>query len=256
MMKNRLIHIAKNLRDSNKEKVNGRVACLGRDIFDLTYQTEPKPVLINQQKARIDLLMDWLNGAPKPRSKLIKRHLLRRDVISMIDQQELLPWKPESKIKYFLIDSFSELTDQKFTHKSEGWSFCAHYSDINHSLEFRNEFECHGLLPLNELCNYYNRFFDWVAANYPQKYIFFIHFPTKLDNRHVYKERGDHIFETIAEISKQRPFVKNIYLHDESVFKNESDEYPYHYARETYVSFTEIWKNMLQVEVHENAYTE
>lgn len=256
MINNRLIHIAKKLRYLNKEKVNGRVACLGRDIFDLTYQTEPKPVLINQQKARIDLLMDWLNGAPKPRSKLIKPHLLRRDIISMIDQQELLPWNAESKIKYFLIDSFSELTDQKFTHKSEGWSFCVNYSDINHSSEFRNEFDCHGLLPLNQLCNSYERFFDWVEANYPQKFIFFIHFPTKLDDRHVYKERGEYIFETIAELCKQRPYVKNIYLDDESVFENEFDEYPYHYAKETYVAFMEIWKNMLQFEAHENAHAE
>lgn len=237
MLKNRLIQIAKNFKDINKKKVNGRVACLGRDVFDLTYQNRPRPALINQQKARVDLLMDWLNGAPRPKAKLIKKYLARQDISPLIDQQEMLPWKTENKIKYFLMDSFSELTDQKFTHKTEGWSFSAHFSDIDHNSDFGQIFEKEGLLSINEIKKEYELFFNWYEVNFPQKNVYYLHFPTNLDTRLIYRDRGAHILSIMKDLENKYVFLKNIVIDENLSLPNDSDPFPYHFHSSTYYAF-------------------
>ena len=141
----------------------GRVACLGRNVFDSRISDLNHPVLINQQKVRCDLWMDYLSGAPRPDTKVVEAHLDRDYVAPTIAEQEKLPWldTPSEKISCLIMDSFAELTDQKFVHRSGGWAFCCHYADINHTPEFDENFIRHGLLPIEEIENVYREFFEW-----------------------------------------------------------------------------------------------
>jgi hypothetical protein len=239
--KRKLIKLAKYFLYFNKNKVYGRVACLGRDVFDINYLAGDKPVLLNQQKVRVDLYLDWLAGMPRPRAEIVKQYLLRHDIYPLIEQQTTSQWDAGSDVLYFAMDSFSELTDQKFTHKQEGWSFCAHYSDIDHKSDFGNYFDCHGLLSISEIEMVYSLFFDWLEKKFPNKIVYFFHFPTKLDDREIYKVRGAEIHRVMLKLEGSKPYIKNVYIDEKFVLKNEKDSFPYHFSKKTNDSFFEQW---------------
>ena len=239
--KRKLINFARYFLNLNKNKVHGRVACLGRDVFDLNYLAGNKPVLFNQQKVRVDLHLDWLNGATRPRVELVRRYILRHDVYPLIEQQATSQWEAGNDILYFVMDSFSELTDQKFTHKKEGWSFCAHYSDIDHKSDFNNYFDCHGLLSISEIERVYGLFFDWIEEKFSKKPVYFFHFPTKLDKRDIYKTRGAEICRIMQKLEASRPYIKNVHIDEKFVFENEHDSFPYHFSKKTNNFFLEKW---------------
>ena len=239
--KRKLINLVKYFLRLNKHKVYGRVACLGRDVFDLRYPVGHKIILINQQKVRVDLFMDWASGATRPRVEQLRKYILRQDIYPLIEEQSTSQWKGGDDALYFFMDSFSELSDQKFTHKKEGWSFCCHYGDIDHESDFKDHFDCYGLLPINEIEKAYGLFFDWIEKKFPGKKVYFTHFPTKLDERDIYKERGSEILRIMLKLQESKPYIKNVYISDELVFENENDSFPYHYSKNTYSSFLDQW---------------
>lgn len=219
----------------------GRTACLGKDIFALRHSKDGRAILINQQKTRVDILCEWIEGGERPKSKKIKGHMSRADIYPLIKEQESLPWLRWKDCDFILMDSFSELTDQKFSHKQEGWSFSCHYSDIKHTLEFDELFENHGLLPTDDIENAYLKFFDLIDSLYPNKKIIFIHFPTCLDERNIYKQRGAEILRVMKKIEQNNSNVINIYVGDEKVNWHEEDKFPYHYSKSTNASFLKEW---------------
>ncbi|MFT3908107.1 MAG: hypothetical protein QM737_01670 [Ferruginibacter sp.] len=223
-------------RVKNEKIILSRVACLGQDVVKL--KEEQKINLINQQKVRIDLLLDRLNGAPKPIVKLIEPHLLRKDILFMLVQQEDLPWF-DMKLSgdTILLDSYSELTDQKFVHKKDGWAFACNYTDINHTDAFKEQFDALGLLKLDELEKYYRLYFDFLNKKYPGKKIIFLHFPTALDKRQHFIERGETIIKVIEKLTKEYPGLVSIRIADKDVHPHEDDDFPYHYGKETYKVF-------------------
>lgn len=220
-----------------KKTAFGRAACLGLDVFKYNNIDKRDVILVNQQKTRVDLLLEWLGGGKRPKADLIERHMARKDVFFMIRQQEKLPWLDvKGKIECLFMDSFSELTDQKFVHRKDNWAFACHYTDISHTPEFENDFRCEGLMDLNRLEEFYGRFFDWFQDHYPGKKVFYIHYPTKMDNRTEFKERGKKVRDVMDRISA-RGNIFNIYIDDEYVFPNEKDNFPYHYGKKTYEEF-------------------
>jgi len=228
----------------HKPSILARVACLGNDCFIMKHGKR-NAKLYNQQKARVDLLGEWIHGAQRPQASRIKPYLMRADIYPFIVQQQEMPWfQTKNDIQYLLMDSFAELTDQKFTHRKEGWSFCCHYTDVNHTPEFEEEFECCGLLAIEEIERVYNDFFDWFEKSYPGKKIFFIHFPATLDNRPIYHERAKAIFNIMQKIESQRKYIYNIAISDENVSWHEDDNFPYHYGKDTYKVFIEEWRRI------------
>ena len=224
-----------------KRLVLGRAACLGKDVFALRYSKDKRALLINQQKTREDLLCEWIDGRERPKSKQIRSHLSRTDIYPLIKEQEYLPWLKWKGCDFILMDSFSELTDQKFSHKQEGWSFCCHYSDIKHTPEFDALFENHGLLPIDDLENAYLKFFDLLNSLHPEKHIVFLHFPTSLDERKMYKERGAEILRVMKKIEEKNSYITNIFIDDNTVDWHEEDKFPYHYSKSTNATFLEQW---------------
>jgi hypothetical protein len=229
--------IAKYVYAINKVKIYGRVACLGRNVFDMRYSTENKVILVNQQKVRVDLFNAWLSGETRPKAEVIEKYMLRKDVFPLIEQQAAPEWREKNDFNYFLMDSFSELTDQKFTHKTERWSFCCHYTDINHDSDFADFFECHGLLPIEDIELQYYLFFDWFEKKFPGKKLYYIHFPTKFDSRNIFKERSKEILRIMKKYQEDRDYIKNIFIGEESVFLKENDVFPYHFSEKTNQSF-------------------
>lgn len=227
-----------------RKKVLGRVACLGSDLFALRYQRKYGFRLINQQKARADLWLEWLAGEAKPNPALAKSHMSRPDIYPLVENQAALPWLTEGKFEFLLMDSFSELTDQRFTHRKEGWSFCCHYSDIDHTAAFDSEFECAGLLPIGEIESVYTRFFEWFAKEHPRKEVIFVHFPTALDERVLYKERSAAILGVMTKLQATQPFIQNLSVDDDVVEWNENDRFPYHFSKLTNLAFVDRWEEL------------
>tara|TARA_B100000963_G_scaffold326779_1_gene314101 strand:+ start:1476 stop:2240 length:765 start_codon:yes stop_codon:yes gene_type:complete len=224
-----------------RPKIFGRTACLGRDLFDLKYKFGKKPLLINKQKVRVDLHMDWIRGHTRPRADIVKKYILRDDIHPLIDQQAEYHWDNRSNIKYFIMDSFSELTDQKFTHKEEGWSFCAHHSDINHESDFSEKFQKNGLLTIQKIEVGYELFFNWFENSFPGKSLYYFHFPTNLDNRQVFRDRGAEILKIMQGFEHKKSFIKNIFIDEKFSFGDESDPFPYHFHEKTYKLFLAEW---------------
>lgn len=224
-----------------RRRVLGRVACLGKSLFALRYPPHNSILLINQQKMRIDLWLDRIKGGARPNARIIKKYLLRHDVYPLIQEQMVLPWNVDEDFEFLLMDSFAELTDQKFTHRKNGWSFCCHFSDLNQSLNLDKIFECQGLLSIDKFELTYISFFDWFQKVYPGKRVVFIHFPTTLDSREIFKLRAAEIKRVMTDIASQRPYIKNVFIDDIDVRPAESDTFPYHFSADTNLAFIRKW---------------
>jgi len=233
----------KKLRNKEKfeHKILARVSCLGKDILKIKFDDYKNIPTSNIQKGRLDLVLEWINGATTPKSNLIKKHLKRKDIFHLIKQQEKIAWKKYKKIEFLVLDSFSELTDQKFTHRKESWSFLAHYSDIEHSKEFTENFQCNGLLSINDIEKAYTNFFAWFEKHYPGKKIFFIHFSTKFDDREELKKRAETIKEIMLNLSNNNKNIINIFLDDNDISRNKDESFPYHYSKKTFEKFVTNW---------------
>ena len=162
----------------------------------------------------------------------------------LIQQQQNLNWfKYKHNWQYLLMDSYSELADQKFTHKKDGWSFCCHYTDINHSEEFNREFICDGLLSVDLLSKAYEDFFDWYEIKYPGKKIIFIHYSSTYDQRPKFAERAQKIREIIISNAQKRSYLIDLYIDDSLYEPNEQDDFPYHYSNATYKEILRVWED-------------
>ncbi|HEY4330875.1 MAG TPA: hypothetical protein VGN88_14125 [Phycisphaerae bacterium] len=228
--------------------VLGRVACLGQEVFGRLCRPAGRMLprrsaLLNMQKVRVDLLMEEIAAAGRERvnraqAARVMGHLARKDVTWLIEQQQRLIWlEHRQPVAFCLMDSFAELTDQQFRHRREGWSFCCHYSDLNHTPEFEAEFECLGLLPVERIETAYRRFFEWFAGAHAGVKVYFVHFPAALDGRAAFKERAGVIREAIKSFGQEHAFIKPVVMADDDVKKAPGDDFAYHFAPETFERF-------------------
>lgn len=211
-----------------------RVACLGQ-------WASPWPLQNNQQKVRIDYLLDVIHGGKRTIAPLTKKYLAFQPIYPLIEQQEALPWLSchPSQFNLVYMDSYCELVDQKFTH-NDGWPFCAYYSDVNHkdvdeTDEFKQFFKCDGLLPIEDFHQKYDQFFNWIKRVNPNSKIIFIHFPTVYDQRQKFKDRGNAIIDAVSSV-QQKYNIKNIIVPDNIVDHYQGHEdypSPYHFGPAT-----------------------
>lgn len=225
-----------------------RSACLGQELFQIVSMGK-KTLFISQQKMRFDLFLDQIKTKNKIMDGLVRKYLTNDSFLfPFIQEQTFLHWLSiKSDISFFMIDSFSELVDKKFTNKKEGWSFCCYGSDVNQTEGFKEDFESFGLIRVEDLDKTYRSFFNWFELKYPKKQIFFIHYPTILDGRPLYVERGKKILEIMKEIAKEKKYIHNICVDDSMVDWTEDDikhMYPYHYSKKTVGEFIIKWKEI------------
>ena len=217
----------------NQQTYPSRMACLGKDVFSSLQ-------LINYQKLRIDLFLNIYKTGRAPRYKTIAPFIKRPDVLPLIAQQTSIEafTREIQCVKHLLMDSYSELVDQQFIHRKEGWSFCANYSDLKHSLEFDETFISNGLLSTKLIKEKYVEFFNVIWKLNSSIVIIFIHFPTLLDDRALFQERGEAIFSAISEINDVR--LVNLKLSDEKVAPNLQAPFPYHFSQQTIAEIQSI----------------
>jgi hypothetical protein len=227
------------LKLTGRQIVLGRFACLGRELLESANLYDSS---INIQKGRVDYLMRCI-GDPgvKARPWEVVKHLNGEDIFSLIHQEaEIESWRQE-RASLFFMDSYSELTDQIFRHRTGNWMFVSNYNDVIHDSDFERNFESLGLLDMSRLESCYTEYFDYIRASYPELPIVFVHFPIKLERRAKFRERYHAICDVIDRLRvRYEPFF-SLTLDEADVFPVEAagDDFPYHYGKKTYDKFAE-----------------
>jgi hypothetical protein len=223
--------------------IMGRTACLGNDLLK---RLDFNMAVCNVQKGRIDYLLEsWLDNDNLTRAKEVVPHIIRNDIKNLIVQQQVLYSPLFSKPKLVFMDSFAELTDQLFQCNGKHWSFCANYSDIEHSKEFKNKFSCKGLLPEEDIENKLDSFIININAMFGEIPIIYVNFPTALDDRKKFKNRGEKILSAASKAAKKYSHFYSFSI-DESIVdfpENTQVEFPYHYCDRVYDTFAEKIKS-------------
>ena len=218
---------------NNDDIIITRTACLGNDSLKIT---DFKVKYIKHQKCRIDYLNEVIKDSNKAISfsSILKKYIPRIDIYDLYIQQ-VLPYNfNNGRIpKCIILDSFSELTDQKFVSKSNPKEyFYLNYSDL--TKDFNSGFNCLGLLNSEEFEKQYFDFFSMVSFKWPSVPIIFINFPKKLENRELFIERHELIKLAIQNTQGNFQSLKIINVPDEIVMPNPNDDFPYHYSNATY----------------------
>lgn len=206
-----------------------RTACLGEWVTETKFGTNHD--FYSQRKVRVDTFIEYINGfLGRPKIEEIKQWLERKDLDQLFIQQNKLEWIDGLKNNpdLIIIDSYSELVDQKFIHK-DNWGFCCCYSDLLHDRYTDKELICHGLLPQDKLYENYVAFFDYIKK-YTNCPIIFIHFPTIFDTREIYINQGKAIFDTITKLADIYN-IQNIYADSDCIEQKDSEVY--HFADKT-----------------------
>ncbi|MBU1667013.1 hypothetical protein KKC13_01230 [bacterium] len=224
-----------------------RTACLGNDVISRLYGKNI--ININYPKNRIDLLATHLNKKISFFSiyKIFHRYYILADSVYMQNQ---IFFDGRIKPKAIFFDSFSELTDQKFTHCTKNFSFYCNFSDLNsNSQELKNIVISNGLIELENLKESYKKVFQNCINTWGEIPIIFMHFPTKLDSREAFKLRAETIERTIKELSSEVKNLHSISIDDSYVdfAQSGNEEYrklPYHYYDKTYEEFSKKIKEL------------
>lgn len=222
----------------------GRYACLGAAILETLGRSYK---IQNIQKGRVDYL---LNAVVDPAricrpAKTIK-YLDRPYIAPTIDQQSW--FCPEVRPELVFVDSFSELTDQLFRHRQDGWQFCCNFQDINHSTEFSNEFECLGLMNLDTLEVAYDSMLRLIDLRWPGVPVAYIHFPDALETREKFVERARRIREVVEVCALRHSNLYSFSVPNAIVSRPKNvepgmEDFPYHYSQATYDAFAEMISN-------------
>jgi hypothetical protein len=215
---------------SRNEYILSRTACLGTDILQIL---KPNYSIYNMQKNRIDLLNSQLTLKLTSISKLNFKHLhaiKEYSIKSMVLQQSNNKWMNGKKPQFIIMDSFSELTDQKFIYKNKNIFFC-NYNDVSRDLMNIGTVKCIGLLDKNLILNEYFNFFQNIDRIFPNIPIFFIIFPSKFETRQELIERASSISDAIEMCATKFPNLHVIsVLETEIEDRPEDTNYIYHYS--------------------------
>lgn len=219
----------------------GRTSCLGNSVFSSNPIWNKKNIIfLNNQKSRVDMLLDLINNKVKvPDIGKIRRYIIDTDVFSILKTMENKNWidcLKQGNFEFLIMDSFSELAEQKFTHKKEGWHFSCYYSQVNQSDDFMSEFEIDGLLREEDIEAVYSAFFSWFFGEYADKKIFFLNMSTKYDERDKFKNRAKIIQKSIDKLSSFYENLISVNL-EESLIVQNNDGKPYHFSMETYLKY-------------------
>ena len=235
----RIIQILK-IRKTSKigsDWIFSRCACLGNDVLKIVNTNNN---IYNIQKGRSDLILNIINEKiENTNPKFVLPYLENLEIYNMIIQQSLI--KEIFKLhppKVIFIDSYSELTDQLFSLNDKS-SFCANYSDLKkNDNETWKTFVRKGLMEVNNFEKKYFQFFSLLRSVFQNVPIVYIHFPTKLDKREKFKQRGEKIKNTISKIKSHFDDFFEIEADNDIVDYNPNDTFPYHYNKETYIDIS------------------
>jgi hypothetical protein len=215
---------------SRNEYILSRTACLGTDILQIL---KPNYSIYNMQKNRIDLLNSQLTLKRSSKLKLNFKYLhaiKEFSIKSMVLQQANNRWMHGKKPRFFIMDTFSELTDQKFIYKNKNEFFC-NYNDVSRELLNIGVIKSLGLLDKDSILSEYFSFFENINLIFPSMPIFVIIFPSKFETRPELTERASYISDAMKICA-----TKFQNLHIISILESEIENQPvdsnyiYHYS--------------------------
>ncbi|MGX9519197.1 hypothetical protein ACWX0P_10445 [Vibrio mediterranei] len=225
-----------------KKYVLSRTACLGNDIQSKVIANDV--TRINFQKSRVDRIIE----EKKTYSPIfsLKNLVPRQDIRNIIHLQAIDFFNINKKPELVILDSYSELTDQKFIVGENKQYFYSNYSDVNKN-EIRG-ISCCGLLDLINIEKHYEGLFRKIQEKYGSDTpIIFIHFSTALEDRQKFIERSNHIFNAIESIKNNKRYnLYNVYLEDNAIKPNSNDSFNYHFSNETKESYSNVVREKLR----------
>ena len=145
------------------------------------------------------------------------------------EEQDLFKHK---KVKAFVMDSFSELVDQRFVSRKNSRSFCTIYRTVK-GTKLCDLYDCLGLLDIDLIKKYYLEFFKELRKVYQDIPIVFIHFSTIFETRENFIERASKIEKAIDEINRKEN-MDIIQIKPRIIEHHETDPNAYHYSKKTY----------------------
>ena len=201
-----------------------RCACLGIDIL--------KPFkIINRQKFRIDLPLS-ASFNEKVQTILIAKRYVKNSISNLVVQQSFNLWVCASRqSKFFIMDTYSELTDRKYTNNKI--NICCHRSDLK--IGSLDHFSNGTLIDFESMKLGYRNFFIKLRKLNPNLKIIVILFPVKYDNRIQYKKQYDLIKYALIDCLDLD--ISLIELPDSEIHKSLEDDYPYHFDSKTIDNF-------------------
>ena len=231
----------KSLFFKRKKVILSRTACLGNDIKKILFTDA---IDFNFQKSRIDGILSgriseicFLDLVP---------FIARKDIFDILLGQRR-HFFSVSRPDYIFIDSYSELTDQKFIIKENNKEFFCNYSDVSPESNKQDVLKCEGLLELENVKNLYENFFRQVTTKYPGVPIIFIHFPYALEKREKMIKRAMQIKQSLEELALKYKDLYSFSLDESSNEVKRVDEMPYHYQKETYDAFSRLIKERILI---------
>lgn len=219
----------------------GRFACLGTAVLEALGR---RYKMHNLQKGRVDYqLQAMAEPARTCRPELAVPNLARDYIAHTLVQQATLC--PEFRPEMVFVDSFSELTDQLFRHRKEGWQFCCNYLDLNHTNAFADSFESLGLLDLAGLEQAYETMLQTIEARWPGTPVAYIHFPDALEPREKFVQRAREIRRVVERLAARHARLHSFSVPEEIVKRPEVvepglEDFPYHYNKATYQAFADM----------------
>jgi hypothetical protein len=228
---------------TNNPYILSRTACLGNDIQASVFKAGI--IKFNFQKSRVDHLV--ANTESKIPLLNALEQILRKDLWPLIYFQSQSFFAFNKKPECIVLDSYSELTDQKFTTFEKNNFFFANYSDVNLKLT-NNKFHSEGLIDLDGLNVFYRKLFERLTKQYGKETpIFFIHFQTELDPREKFKARSEYILKVIEQVVTEGKFnLYSISINNSDVSQADNDDFYYHYSMPTYDVYINKFLNTLK----------
>lgn len=224
-----------------------RTACLGNDVFKLL---DIPWLRMNIQKGRADYLMQSQDMDRQPLPFTTYHWLKRKYIWSVLVEQEFQWFTTKTPPKFILMDSFSELTDQVFSSRERGVSFCAHFGDLDFEQSNVRLLERSGLLPVTEFEIAYARLFEVFHILWPGIAVIFLHFPSHLEMRTEYRLRASSIIAAIDNLARVDPLLVPVEIENHTpTFPSRhrpEDSFPYHYDDGTYVKFAQLTKDIIR----------
>jgi hypothetical protein len=230
---------------NSEDIILSRCACLGNDVLKLLRDRQIlySASIVNYQKLRVDgFVKSFTEKSTRLGFHSIARQFPRLDIRVCISMQSNRIFLRRSFTpKYIFIDDFSELTDSEFRMFKNGFTFFSGVGDLNSKFRLSNKIENLGLIPEEKITQAYDDFFKTCFTRWPDTKIFFLHFPTKLDSRSLYRDRGQVIRESIQSLSSK---YENVFSFDCPVglvdfgLDANSRSFPYHYSNGVYEWFS------------------
>ena len=190
------------------------------------------------QKVRVDALLGNLPPHLVRKNKVplkFHRFLLREDVWGLVDQQNSRLVGKCSPPRFFLLDSYSELTDQKFLVKNSSSFFFANYSDVSPEALMSGQVKSVGLLNLDDLAPHFENLIATICNQWGPIPIILMAYPPDLETRELFLTRSaaiEEVFDWLSSrylnVSVVRP--PSIEIRPDLTEAAENRVFPYHYS--------------------------